>query len=135
VSIGVWEATQEAGEGLEFVLSAPSDDTLHTQLVASAAYYHAGRREDRLGLGHTVPLGEPWLEGSACHHVLVSLPYPYGPDLEVCEWDCGRARLLWLLPITTAEREFKKANGLEAMEARFDELGIEYWNPQRPSAV
>jgi hypothetical protein len=44
-------------------------------------YYH---RPGRLGLGHTLPIGEPWLPESACDHWLVSLPYPFGPDLQTC---------------------------------------------------
>ena len=133
VSSGVWAATQEDGVGLEFVCAAQRHDLRNAEIVASAAYYHAGPPEDRLGLGHTVPMGEPLAEGSECDHVLVSLPYPYGPKLENCEWDGGRAHLLWLLPITRAEREYKKANGLEALEVLFDQESFEHWNPHCPS--
>ena len=66
----------------------------------------------RLDHGHTVPIGEPWLPGSACDHLLVSLPYPFGPELEMCRWDGGHARLLWLLPITEAERDFRTEHDL-----------------------
>src|SRR5919106_2061901 len=80
-------------------------------------------------------IGAPWLDDSACDHLLVSVPYPYGPDLEVCAWQRGHARLLWLLPITEAERDYRATNGLEALEARFDEHAIEFWDPRRPSVV
>ena len=135
VTAGVWEATQENGHGLEFLLAAPFDDAAHVEHLAMCAFYHAGPPEQRLDVGHTVPIGEPWLDESASDHLLVSLPYPYGPDLEVCAWEGGHARLLWLLPITKAEGEYKAANGLEALEARFDEQGIHFWDPERPSVA
>ena len=109
--------------------------TFATRIVASAAYYHAGPPEDRLGLGHTVPMGEPLAEGSECDHVLVSLPYPYGPKLRELRVGRRTRPLLWLLPITRAEREYKKANGLEALEVLFDQESFEHWNPHRPSVV
>ena len=135
VTVGVWEATQQNGHGLEFVLAAQHEDPVHDEHLAMSAYYHAGPPEQRLDVGHTVPIGEPWLDGSACDHVLVSLPYPYGPDLEVCTWIGGHARLLWLVPITEAERDFKAAKGLQALEARLDQQAIHYWDPSRPSVV
>ena len=68
-------------------------------------------------------------------HVLVSLPYPFGPELEVCAWDGGHARLLWLLPITAAERDFEVAHGLEALEQRFDDAALAYSDTRRGSVV
>ena len=75
------------------------------------------------------------VEGSECEHFLVSLPYPYGPKLKDCEWDGNHAHYLWLLPITDAERHFKNANGLEALEVLFEQDSFEHWNPHRPSVV
>jgi hypothetical protein len=40
-----------------------------------------------------------------------------------------------LLPITQPERDFKPANGLEALEARFDDAALEYWDTRRASVV
>ncbi len=101
------------------------------------AYYHANPDDPtfRLDVGHTVPIGEPWSPGSLCDHVLVSLPYPFGPELEVCAWDGGHARLLWLLPITAAERDFEVAHGLEALEQRFDDAALAYSDTRRGSVV
>jgi hypothetical protein len=39
------------------------------------------------------------------------------------------------LPITTDERDFKVTNGLEALERRFEEAALEYWDTQRASVV
>lgn len=77
-SIGAWEA--RANPRFEFLLSAPQQDMRHVELMAMTAWYHG---DQGLGLGHTFPIGEPWLPGSACDSILVSLPYPFGPALEL----------------------------------------------------
>jgi hypothetical protein len=129
-TIGACEA--RAAPLLEFLIAAPEQDQRHVELVTMAAWYH-GRRG--LGVGHTLPIGEPWLPRSACEFFLVSLPYPFGPELEVCNFAGGHVHVLWLLPITAAEREFKVREGVEALEQRFDACGLEYWVPDRASVV
>jgi hypothetical protein len=132
VSSGAWDAVHTEEHGLEFCLLAADADDHHPLLLAMAAYYHANDDESfRLDHGHTVPLGGPWLPGSSLDHLLVSLPYPLGPDFEMCHWDGGHARILWLLPITQGERDFRAREGLEALEQRFESGGIRYWDPGR----
>ncbi len=117
---------------IEFLLTCPQQTERATELVAMAAYYHS---TEGLGIGHTLPIGEPWLPGASCDHFLVSLPYPFGPSLEVANYDDREHRFLWLLPITADEREFKRDRGQEQLERLFDSQQIEYWNPDRPSVV
>ena len=135
VFASVGASTIADGGRQEFVLCAPTDDPLHLETVAMVATYHAGGGRDRLGLGHTVPIGRPWVAGSECSVLLVSLPYPFGPELERCAIPSGEVQLLWLLPITEAELRFKQAYGLEALEQRFDAVGLEYWRPDRQSVI
>jgi hypothetical protein len=136
VSCGVWDAVHDEEHGLEFCLLAPERDHRHALMVAMIAYYHANPDESfRLDVGHTVPLGEPWVPGSSLDHLLVSQPYPYGPEFEMCRWDGGHARILWLLPITESERDFKAEHGLEALEQRFDDAGLRYWDAGRAAIV
>jgi hypothetical protein len=92
-------------------------------------------RNGKLGLGHTVPIGEPWLPGSACDHLLIALPYPVGPDFQTCHVGDRHIDLLWLLPITERERTLKISSGLEALESRFEEAGLRYWKADRESIV
>jgi Suppressor of fused protein (SUFU) len=129
-SVGAWEARDDPR--LEFLIVAPQQDRRHVELLFMTAWYHHGHC---LGKGHTLPIGEPWLPGSACDHFLVSLPYPFGPKLEVCNLDNWHLHILWLLPITQSEREFKVREGLEALEQRFDSCQLAYWHPDRPSVV
>src|SRR5262245_47011483 len=57
----------------EFFVLGPDANDAHVELATMTAYYHAKPdARDRLGIGHTVPIGRPWLPGSTCDHVLVS---------------------------------------------------------------
>ena len=40
-----------------------------------------------------------------------------------------------LIPITAAERNYKKENGVEALETLFEEHSLDYLNPSRASLV
>ncbi|MBB5776759.1 hypothetical protein HD596_003515 [Nonomuraea jabiensis] len=99
------------------------------------AYYHAGPPHQRLDHGHVVPIGRPWFADSVCDRYLISLPYPFGPDFEVCAWDGGHARILWLLPITSAERDLIMNAGLEAFESLLEEKRVDYTDPHRSSVA
>ena len=132
VSLGGWAATESADFGLEFVICTASAEDRAVELLAMTVFYHRG---GKLNLGHTVPIGEPWLSGSECNHLLVSLPYPFGPDLQTCHVGDRHVEFLWLLPITEAERNLKVASGLEALESRFDAVGLKYWQIDRDSVV
>ncbi len=44
-------------------------------------------------------------------------------------------QFLWRLPITDAERALKVSDGLEALESRFGQVGLRYWQVDRPSVV
>lgn len=116
----------------EFFVVGPSEDHRHVELVTMVAWYH---KSCALGYGHTIPIGAPWLPGSSCDHFLISKPYPFGPELEICNYLDRHAHLLWLLPITAAERDFKANHDLEALEQRFDDAAIEYWDTFRTSVV
>jgi hypothetical protein len=127
----------ETGEhGIEFFVLAPEPEDAHVELIAMVAHYHATPTANyRLGLGHTVKIGRPWLPGSTCWNLLVSLPYPFGPELERCAVPGGHAQLLWLLPITGEELHFKKEHGLDALEQEFDAAAVEFWKSLRKSVV
>lgn len=120
-------------EHLEFVTMAEAPSERHVELLAMAAHYH--RTGERLRLGHTFPIGEPWFPDSLLDHMLVSLPYPFGPKLEYLQIPDHPVRLLWLLPITASEREHKRAYGVEALELLFDAAKIAYWDPKRSPVV
>jgi len=135
VTTGCWSAANHHGHGHEFVLTTYEFTRRAVELLAITAHFHAGPPIERLGLGHTTNLGEAWLPGSACDHTLLSLPYPWLPDLEIVSWDGGHAEMLWVLPITRRERDFKREHGLEALERRFEAAGLDYTDTARASVV
>jgi hypothetical protein len=55
--------------------------------------------------------------------------------LQTCHVGDRHVEFLWLLPICAAERDFKVVSGLEALESRFDEVGLRYWQVDRVSVV
>ncbi|MFE7487326.1 suppressor of fused domain protein [Kitasatospora sp. NPDC057541] len=133
VTAGCWAAVEENGHGLEFVMTAHIRDERFVELMAMLAHYHCAGH--RLGLEDSMPIGEPWVPGSACDHLVISLPYLHGPDLERCPLPEGHARILWALPVTTSEIEFRRAHGHEALEQLFDEAGIVPTDPFRPAVA
>jgi hypothetical protein len=132
VSRGAWTASPEVSGHVEFMTLGAVDNPRFPELVTMTAHYHVSYP---LAAGHTFPIGEPWLPGSLCEHVLVSRPYPFGPAFEVCNFANGHVHILWLLPITAAERELRHRDGLEALESRCERSGLEYWVPDRASVV
>jgi len=65
------------------------------------------------------------------------LPYLDGPSLEQCKSSryLHLIRFLWLIPITEAERKYKQAFGVEALEQNFSTSNFDYLDPKRPSVV
>jgi hypothetical protein len=121
------------GEPLELFIHSPVESHQVVDLLNMTAHFH--HTGERLGWGHTVNFGKSWLPESKCDHGLISLPYLDGPRLEQASIDGANVRILWLIPITKAEREFKKAQGLEALEALFQKKQFNYLDPARPSVA
>jgi hypothetical protein len=134
-SIGAWRATAGENHGLEFAVAVESDTDAAMRHLAITAYYHAGPPENRLGVGHTVAIGEPWVEGSTLDSILVSLPYLWGPGLEHCQLPDRHIQVLWLIPIAQSERAFAAEHGAAALEQRFEDAQFNYLNPFRAAVV
>lgn len=97
-----------------------------------AANFHADARY-RLRAGSIVNIGQSWMEGSSADRLLVSLPYPYGPTLEICELRERHVRFLWLVPITMAEANLVRSQGLEALERLLEQSHVNVLSPKRRS--
>jgi len=132
-TVGAYALNITDGWGLEFVVHAyePSDSLC--ELLSMLAYYS---HSQRLGVGHTAPIGWPWLPDSPCDHILLSLPYPLGDSFEICHVSQAiHSRRLWVVPVTRDEVTFLHQNGLESLESLFESHGIDYMNPFRASVV
>jgi hypothetical protein len=133
VSIGAWEFSNSKVEALEFMILAPYDTPRITELLTMSVNYH---RTEHLGFGHVFSIGESWLEDSECDYFLVSLPYPFGADFEICHITKDfHVRFAWLLPITKAEKNFAVANSQEELERKLEAAGIEYSDLKRKSVL
>ncbi|AEF98774.1 suppressor of fused domain protein [Methylomonas methanica] len=117
---------------LEFIVHSPIESPTLVETMGMITHYHANRN---LGFGHSMPIGEPWLDGSECNHWLISKRYPLGAELEICNIKNTHIHVALLLPITEAENKYKAKNGLEALEKLFEDKGLEYWNIRRKSLV
>lgn len=121
---------------LEFLITSPQATGQHIETLTMVAYLHSDPRY-RLKLGSIIEIGRPWLGSSGFMNLLVSLPYPFGPSVEwlLRDNDLPDIRVLWLLPISDAERDFARAKGVESLERRFDAAAIDAIDPKRPSVV
>jgi hypothetical protein len=115
---------------MELHMFSPHRSGEPVELLVATAHYH--RTGSTLAVGHTVNFGKPWIETSPCEFGLISLPYLDGPKLENLKLGGGIiVRCLWLIPITASEVDFKKQNGLDALEDCFDRVQFNYLNPTR----
>ena len=110
-----------------------SGDGNHIELLTMLARFHRVRA--KIGLGHSVNFGRPWIADSKCTHGLISLPYLDGPDLEDLDFEDKTIRCLWLVPVTEEEIEFKKEHGLEALEQLFESTELDYLDKPRRNSV
>ena len=117
---------------LQFIITTRFDTPRAVDLLARTANYN---RNGRLGMWDTVPVGEPWLPGSSCDHLLLHPPGQFDPNFKICHVGDRLIEYAWLLPITTAERDFRAANGPGALRDKFEEVPPPYWDARRPSSV
>ena len=129
---GVGGGPPAGTEGSEFVLVTPFKTLRAVELLAMVVYFH-GVQE--LSVGDTVSVGEPWLPGSSCGHLLVSNPYLLADELWRLPLPGRTVHFRWVIPITAKERAYATERGLDALEQRFEEAGLEYWDPHRASVV
>jgi hypothetical protein len=121
-------------EGEEFFMMSPFADESNSEILAMAGHYHSFANH-RLGVGAVMNIGRPWMRDSPMDHLVASLPYPYGPDLEWAPPEAGSARFLWLLPIHQSEAKFIKRETLDEFESLMDSKGVNILDPMRDPIV
>ncbi|MYS21870.1 MULTISPECIES: suppressor of fused domain protein [unclassified Streptomyces] len=123
-----------AAGGTEFFVMSPFADEGHSETLAIVGHYHSFEAH-RLDIGSVIRMGRPWMRDSRMDHLLVSLPYPYGPGLEWAPPEAGGARFLWLLPIHQSEAEFIRSRTLDEFESLMDARGANVLDPNRDPIV
>lgn len=120
---------------LELHLLAPFRSAECAHVLSAVAHFH--HTAVQMDVGHSAYLGMPWIAGSSCDHVLLSHPYH---DRDGLAWFSSShlrrdVRCVWVLPITRAEREFKREHGIDRLEEQFAASGFDYLDPHRDSVV
>ena len=92
-------------------------------------------KSNTVELEDVIPLSEPWLPGSKCKNLLVSLPHLEGEALERFNYRNNITHLFWLIPITEEEKRYREEFGIEALEHVFEEKKVQYANVKRQSLV
>lgn len=111
------------GMRFEYLMHAPAE---HAELACEfllmiAEHPHIHQRE--VGPGYVLPIGEPIIPGSAIEFLYFTPPFLDDPHIyevnPAGEIDHPRAYIqtLWVVPMTRAERDFLRKNGVEAFEA------------------
>jgi hypothetical protein len=135
VSSGASDVRPRDAEAAEFFLYSKTSAVRHVELLSLVAYMHRFDSH-HLDVGHTMNIGRPWEPGSKFDRLLVSLPYAAGRDFELLHVSPElHIRFLWLIPISATEERFRHEHGLEALESRFDEAGIDFTDPNRRCLV
>jgi hypothetical protein len=129
VSVGCGTVQPDGGQRIELILCARESSERHVELVERTAFHHVNGHT--LDVGHTLPIGQPWLPEGTLDHFLVARPYPFEPTLARFRSGRHHAQLLWLVPITRSESELRHEKGLEALESRLESSGIDYTDPSR----
>ncbi|MFI7545221.1 suppressor of fused domain protein [Actinoplanes sp. NPDC049599] len=120
-------------DGIEAFIVTPDRNLRAVEFLYSLTHFHL--TSTRLGLGHTVNFGKELWDGSSLDHGFLSFPYVEAAEFSSFECESGRTAVAWLIPITSAERDYKKENGVEALETLFESHSLDYLNPSRASLV
>jgi len=120
--------------GVETYLISPDQNDRAVEILFSLTRFHLTGKS--VGLAHTVNFGMPLWGGSQLDHGYLS--YPYLENEGFLYIDRGGARstgILWLIPITREEREFKRQRGANALESLFEEHQLDCADPFRRSVL
>jgi Suppressor of fused protein (SUFU) len=118
---------------IELHMFSPAETDDIVELMYAVAHFHC--TSEKLDVGHSVYFGRPWLEKSICDYGLISLPYLDGPALEILKAYAETINFYWMIPISYSEMLFKKQQGLDALENKFQTISLDYINPSRESVV
>jgi hypothetical protein len=127
VSIGASICVEHGG--LEYFIMSPVKDDSQVETLTMVAHYQSFEAHS-LEVGSVVDIGRPWSAGSRFDHLVVTLPYPFGPKLENAV-QAGMARFVWLVPISKSEASYIREFGFEKFEEKLESSGVDVIDPRR----
>lgn len=132
VTIGASETTESLGAGKEFLLLSPSETPRHIETLAMLAHFNS-LPQHRLDFGEVIKIGRPWLEGSGCDWLYMSVPYTVPREFQYCTTpDGGGARFLWAVPVYASEAAYMRSSTAEAFERYLEQSNVDVLDPNRP---
>lgn len=123
-----------AHPALEFVLCCHTSSEQHVETLTLLSWFYYNP-DHPLRVGSIVKIGRPWVLGSVCDRLLLSLPYPFGPEFEWMQIGQTCVRFMWAVPITPTEAAYAVGNGTEALEQLFERANLNYLDPVRRTVV
>ncbi|MEM6806826.1 MAG: suppressor of fused domain protein [Bacteroidota bacterium] len=131
--------TERPGEIHRIELACMLSKGIKEEDVQSMANYFGGQTSlpwDQitfLGEGHTIlfPLGED----SGFSAVLLTNTLSVLPKVELPDYRSSKVNLLWMIPITEAERKYALEKGSESLKKKLDKLGDEVFSLERKSTI
>ncbi|WP_190093758.1 suppressor of fused domain protein [Streptomyces melanogenes] len=117
----------------EFALLPPIADERHVETLAMVADWVAAGRDGSVGT--VLAIGKPWVPGSAADHLLMTPLYAFPEEVELVRDGPNEISILWLVPIHANEAAYVRRRGMERLEERFEQYGVNLVDPRRPSVL
>lgn len=134
VGASAWQQTGcDANHRVEFFAGLlPEQDEICSALAALGLY--SVREDVALGHGHTVPGNGPLFPGAGMDAFLVMRPREgFLPTLDLSGG--LHVDFLQAIPIYSSDRAFKAEHGADALMRRWEDVGVEFWDPQRADTL
>lgn len=132
VTIGGAETSESVGAGKEFLLISPFETPRHIETLAMLAHFNS-LPQHRIDIGEVIKTGRPWLEGSGCDWLYMSVPYTVPREFQYCTThDGGTVRFLWAVPVYASEAAYIRSSGAEAFERSLEQSAVNVLDPNRP---
>lgn len=114
---------------VEFFVFSPVENDSLIDVLYDIALSHINDKP--FGLNDCIPLVKPWFDNSLCNHFLVAMPSTEETEF----YNFGDVFCYWLIPITSAEVEFKNNFGIEALEQQFLDCELDFLDISRDSII
>jgi hypothetical protein len=123
------------GAPREFIFLSPTETPRHVETLAMVAYYNS-LPTHRLDVGDVVKIGHPWLEGSGCDWLYMSVPYTLPREFQYCTTPGTEpVRFVWAVPIYESEAAYIESSGIDSFEKSLEQANVNVLDPNRPVVV
>lgn len=119
--------------GIELALYSRADDVPPlAELLADLSAYPS-REGTFLHWFHALPLGRPIVPNSGLTALYLAFPPVLGADFATLRLPGARVDIVWVIPITAAERDVFASRGADALEEALEEAAVDLADLRRAS--